>query len=230
MTSFIIISQDKTKRQAYVQEYCIKLEIDKFDITIIEKDNSVKQNTQSISIDDVKHMQKKIFLKPIKSKTKAVILEDSHLLTPEAQNALLKVLEEPPEHTIIMLGANTREALLPTILSRCQIISLEEELLTLSSEERATYIEFINTFPNLSLGEKLKKAELLAKDKDKALAWVEKGILVLRERLLKKINLGSKAPVELALLTAFQKLYTLLKTTNVNPRFAIETTLINPQN
>lgn len=227
MTSFIVISQDKTKRQNYVQEYCTKLQINNFDITIVEKETSVKQNTQSISIDDVKLMQKKIFLKPIKSKTKAVILEDSHLLTTEAQNALLKVLEEPPDHTIIVLATNTKEALLPTIISRCKLIYLEEESLLVSTEETAQLVAFITSFSTLTVGDKLKKAEQLAKDKEKAIEWFGKILLVLRERLLKKLQLGTKAPVETQLLKSFQTVYTLLKTTNVNPRFAIEHAFIS---
>lgn len=227
MTSFIVISQDKTKRQNYVQEYCTKLQINNFDITIVEKETSVKQNTQSISIDDVKLMQKKIFLKPIKSKTKAVILEDSHLLTTEAQNALLKVLEEPPDHTIIVLATNTKEALLPTIISRCKLIYLEEEPLLVSTEETAQLVAFITSFSTLTVGDKLKKAEQLAKDKEKAIEWFGKILLVLRERLLKKLQLGTKAPVEIQLLKSFQTVYTLLKTTNVNPRFAIEHAFIS---
>ncbi len=135
MVSFVIVSTDKKKREAYVQTLAGEEGIDQFDITVLARDTSDKKATQSIGIEDVKQMQKKLFLKPIKSKTKAVIIEEAHLLTPEAQNALLKVLEEPPAHTIILLNTNSKEALLPTILSRCQIIELETEPLKLKEKE-----------------------------------------------------------------------------------------------
>lgn len=54
-----------------------------------------------------------------------VIIEDSHLLTIEAQNALLKLLEEPPAGTCIILTANHEQALLPTIRSRVQSVSVQ---------------------------------------------------------------------------------------------------------
>src|SRR6266403_3287728 len=99
MVSFIIVAKEKKKREAYVKEYATNHAISPFDRTIIEKDTG-KTATQSIGIENIKLIQKKIFLKPMQSKTKLVVIEDAQLLTPEAQNALLKVLEEPPEHTI----------------------------------------------------------------------------------------------------------------------------------
>lgn len=53
-----------------------------------------------------------------------VILEDAHMLTQEAQNALLKTLEEPPQGSIILLTSSQEQALLPTIRSRVQTVKL----------------------------------------------------------------------------------------------------------
>ena len=54
-----------------------------------------------------------------------VIIENAHLLTTEAQNALLKTLEEPPAGSALILTANNAKSLLPTIVSRAQIISVK---------------------------------------------------------------------------------------------------------
>ncbi|HVA96261.1 MAG TPA: hypothetical protein VND99_01280 [Candidatus Acidoferrales bacterium] len=224
MVSFIIIAKEKKKREAYVKEYAAKLKTDPFDITIIEKESS-KKNTQSIGIEDIKIVQEKIFLKPMRSQTKLIIFEDAQLLTTEAQNALLKVLEEPPAHTHIILGTETREALLPTILSRCQIIELEEEQINLSKKTIDELNTFIETLPELSIGARLKHAEQLAKDKDKAIEWIANLILILRKKLLN--NYSAEAPETLDTLKQLQSLHTLLKTTNVNPRFAIEHTFLS---
>lgn len=221
MTSFLIAAQDKAKRLVYSKDFCKKQGIDPVDITLIEKEEDSK-NTQSIGINDVKLMQKKIFFKPIKSKTKAVIIEDAHLLTTEAQNALLKVLEEPPAHTIIVLGAQSKESLLPTIISRCQVITLTPDALKLTPKKEEAYREFITNFPTMSIGEKLKKAELLAKDKEKALIWLGQAITVMHEDLIKDPSNQDT----ITTLKKLQGLYTLLKTTNVNLRFAIEAALL----
>jgi DNA polymerase III delta prime subunit len=246
MTSFVIISTDKQKRLDYAREYCSKLEISEFDITIIDKDTNPKQ--ESIGIEDIKNIQGKIFLKPLRSQTKVIIIDDSQVLTIEAQNALLKVLEEPPSHTIIMLLSESKENLLPTIISRCKIIMLKEKEAKLSEEKSKEYEIFINRLPNLTIGERLKKAELLAKDKDKGIEWIEKLILVLREKM---INSAIPSEVEeshttellkhgsgtrslhagrddiINTLKKLQSLHAILKGTNANPRMAIEETLIS---
>jgi replication-associated recombination protein RarA len=56
---------------------------------------------------------------------RVVIIENSHLLTLEAQNALLKTLEEPPQGTVLILTANNSHTLLPTITSRTQAIAIQ---------------------------------------------------------------------------------------------------------
>ena len=56
---------------------------------------------------------------------RVIIIEHAHLLSGEAQNALLKLLEEPPVGTVLMLTATSGQALLPTIRSRAQAISLQ---------------------------------------------------------------------------------------------------------
>ncbi len=244
MTSFILLSSDPKVQQVYLTTFLKEYEIDPIDITRVTKETSVKQNIQSLGIADVKNMQKQLFLKPIKSKTKAVIIQDAQLLTTEAQNALLKVLEEPPEATIIVLVATSKETLLPTILSRCQMIELQTDNKKLTEKARAGYTEFIVSLENLSIGERLKKAEQLAKDKEKAIVWTENLILILREQLVSEI-LNDTATVrslpcsprfgrveagrqagQVSVLNSLKSLHTLLKTTNVNPRFAIENTLL----
>ena len=154
MTSFVIASKDKNKRLSYTRDYCAKLNIDPFDITFIEKDPESK-NSQSIGIEDIKTIHKKIFLKPFRSATKAIIIDDAHILTPEAQNALLKILEEPPKHTIILLAAESKDAFLPTILSRCQIVEIEEDRTELSDEYLREYKTFIESLTNVSIGDRL---------------------------------------------------------------------------
>ena len=62
-------------------------------------------------------------IKPYSSAYKVYIIDEADKLTEEAQNALLKTIEEPPEYAVFLLLATKREALLPTVLSRCVTIS-----------------------------------------------------------------------------------------------------------
>lgn len=84
------------------------------------------QDKKAISIEDVRELQKFMQLKTIgKARIRrAAIIEQAEHLTTEAQNALLKLLEEPPADTIIILTASHIRALLPTIRSRVQLINL----------------------------------------------------------------------------------------------------------
>ena len=63
-----------------------------------------------------------ILVRPYIGKYKIYLIEDADRMTPEAQNALLKTLEEPPEYGLIFLIASREEGFLPTILSRCVVL------------------------------------------------------------------------------------------------------------
>ena len=75
----------------------------------------------SIKIAQIRKLQTDIIVKPHK-KYKIYIINQAESMTIEAQNALLKTLEEPPEYAIIILITSNKEALLDTIKSRCEII------------------------------------------------------------------------------------------------------------
>jgi DNA polymerase-3 subunit delta' len=85
----------------------------------------VRSDKDSISIDAIRELQRFLQLKTLGSGKlrRAVIIEHAERLTIEAQNALLKLLEEPPEDTLLVLGADNQRGLLPTILSRTQLIT-----------------------------------------------------------------------------------------------------------
>ncbi len=71
-------------------------------------------------IDEIRDLKEGIRFSPVKAKYKVFIIDEAHMLTPAAFNALLKTLEEPPEHAIFILATTEPEKLLPTILSRVQ--------------------------------------------------------------------------------------------------------------
>ena len=81
----------------------------------------IKPDGNSIKIAQVRNMQSDILVKPYKS-YKIYVFDEALKMTVEAQNALLKTLEEPPKYAIIILITNNKESLLDTIKSRCEII------------------------------------------------------------------------------------------------------------
>jgi DNA polymerase-3 subunit gamma/tau len=75
-------------------------------------------------IDDVRELKEAVHTLPYESKQKVYIIDEVHMLTKEAFNALLKTLEEPPEHVVFILATTEEEKLLDTILSRCQVFRM----------------------------------------------------------------------------------------------------------
>ncbi len=71
-------------------------------------------------VDEVRELREGIKFAPAKSKYKVFIIDESHQLTKEAVNALLKTLEEPPPHAIFILATTEAHKMIPTIVSRCQ--------------------------------------------------------------------------------------------------------------
>jgi DNA polymerase-3 subunit delta' len=78
----------------------------------------------ALKIDQVRALQHDLALSPVEGRFRVAILEGMEKATAEASNALLKTLEEPPPHVALVLIAPEAEALLPTIVSRCQPIAL----------------------------------------------------------------------------------------------------------
>jgi len=72
-------------------------------------------------IDDIRELREAVHTVPYESPYKVYIVDEVHMLTKEAFNALLKTLEEPPAHVIFILATTEEEKLLDTIISRCQV-------------------------------------------------------------------------------------------------------------
>ena len=97
----------------------------------------IEPDGNSIKIEQIRYLQKKIQEKPIISEKKIYIIDNADCMTAEAQNCLLKTLEEPPEFaTIILIGSN-ENSFLTTIKSRCMIIHFQ----SLKNEEIKNFLE-----------------------------------------------------------------------------------------
>ncbi len=81
---------------------------------------AVAAGKKEIGIDRVRELKRLMRLQPMLGTTKVAIIDEAPLLTMAAQNALLKMLEEPPDHSLLILVASSPDALLPTVRSRCQ--------------------------------------------------------------------------------------------------------------
>lgn len=74
----------------------------------------------SVGIDEARRVKEFLWRKPAQGTRRTVVIDDAHLLTTEAQNALLKIIEEPPPSALIILVTHDADALSPTVSSRLQ--------------------------------------------------------------------------------------------------------------
>lgn len=214
MRSFIVASKIEEKSLEKAQEICKENKIDKFDIT-------TEAFEKTIGIGDVRKLQKNLFLKPLAGENKALIINAFPGITIESQNALLKVLEEPPLSTFMFLLVENINILLPTILSRCKVIKLEDGKEEINIEEA---IKITQQISSSDIGEKLKLAQDFGKTREEAVAFLEGAIIGLRSVMLNEKNQSVK------LAKVIQKLeegYSAAKNTNVSPRFILEHTLLS---
>ncbi len=100
-------------------------------------------------IDEIRELRERIKLVPSSSEYKVFIIDEVHMLTPEAFNALLKTLEEPPAHAIFILATTEPHKIPATVLSRCQrfdftplgILEMVERLKKISKAEKIKFDE-----------------------------------------------------------------------------------------
>ncbi len=117
-----------------------------------------------ITIGQIRELQREVNLKPLESKRKIYIIEQAEKMTAEASNSLLKTIEEPPPYALIILICSNLEAILPTIISRCQLLkfglintpTLRKALALSKVNLKEDKIELISKLAQGSIGKALK--------------------------------------------------------------------------
>ncbi len=134
--SYLFIGTDGIGKKIIAKEFAknilnLNLELENIpDFEIIEPDG------QSLKIEQIRKIQKKILEAPIRAEKKVYIIDNADLMTIEAQNCLLKTLEEPPEFVVIILIGSIESNFLSTIKSRCTIIKFQD----ISDEDIKKYL------------------------------------------------------------------------------------------
>ncbi len=108
-------------------------------------------------IDSIRELREKVLVPPTIGKYKVYILDEAHMLTVEAFNALLKTLEEPPPHAIFVMATTDVHKMLPTVLSRCQRFDFKR----ITTRQIVEHLKFIAGQEQISLDQGA--AELIAR-------------------------------------------------------------------
>jgi len=124
-------------------------------------DQLVIEPEPSIGIDAIRSAQSFLITPPLKSPQKRIIVSDAHTMTVEAQNSMLKMLEEPQSYAHIILLTLSLDSLLATVQSRCQILKLPNK----PTEASAQAVELALKLDHSTISEKIALAQPLAKSK-----------------------------------------------------------------
>jgi DNA polymerase III subunit delta' len=143
--------------------------------------SQVDEKTGILKIESIRELMRLIALKPFSSRYRIAIFDDFDAAQDRAQDALLKTLEEPPPHAVLILLAESAENIMPTITSRCQIIPLRPVA-------QATVQHYLEIH-----GANEEKASLLARLSSGRIGWAlnalrNENILREREDMLKMLQ------------------------------------------
>jgi DNA polymerase-3 subunit gamma/tau len=119
---------------------CLAISENRF-IDLIEVDAASRTK-----VDDTRQLLENVSYAPSVGRYKIYLIDEVHMLSPQSFNALLKTLEEPPEHVIFLLATTDPHKLLPTVLSRC----LQFHLRDLSPDQIKSHLEYVLTNEEIS--------------------------------------------------------------------------------
>lgn len=210
MQCFILIG-DEGDQAIYLNSYIKDSKIKPFNILRFEK---------KVKIADVKQIIKNLSIKSDYKEKKLVILPSE--ITIDAQNALLKTLEELPEFVEIFILSDSKEKLLPTITSRCKVINLERnhspEIPAVDAQKLESFLYANNLSSQLLFSQEVKDLDNV--------------IIALRNSLILKIqnndseNNNNLYPIY-SFLEKISEYYPYIASNNLNLKFTLEHLLLN---
>lgn len=173
----------------------------------------IPSDKKSIGIEQIRQAVVFVSKKPFLEGNKAVFVPNADKLTIDAQNAFLKVLEEPPEYALIILCSKTQEALLPTVISRCQRVFAHDKQGRVGDSAQKSDLEKVK---KMSVDEKFVWAQETAKEeKEDIVEMLEKWVYEERENLSKNPNAAQN-------INRILEVKKDLEATNVNTRLALD--------
>jgi DNA polymerase III delta prime subunit len=125
--------------------------------------------------------------KPIEGATKVIVLEDVHKITDQAANSLLRLLEDPPEATVLILTTQELDRMLPTVLSRCWAVPFQERAQKDMSQALESVARILQSLPRSFL-EVFRWAAALDKDKEGLEMTLEAMEALYRDRMVRAVS------------------------------------------
>ena len=215
-----IISGSKEFQQQKTTELCAVWGVKPFDIVRCEA------GEERVGIAEVRAFQKNMMLAPLSSSVRVGIIADTETLTVEAQNAMLKILEEPPPHARIICQTTARNMLLPTIISRCVEISQNSNT-NLPDARLNDLKRLLSTLSSDSVGNRLAAIDTITTDRNTAKQYIIDFISV-AEALLRSDSQNSDTVKSLEWAKILRRLLAAKREldANVNPKLVVDSVFL----
>lgn len=218
--AYLFSGQDSSGKRDFAEDMCLLLTEKSFDnnpnLKLIEPDE--EKDLHKIRIESIRDMKSFMSLKPYSSEYKLAIINDADTMTAEAANAMLKILEEPPKKSVIILISSKPRLLPQTILSRCEMVVFPP-VLEVKTDETEKALAELRRAARQSISDRIKYAKQLYEKKN----YTELVNLWLKSLRFQLKDKPSTAPVLRNLLY----LSNIISQPQYNHRIALEKFLIN---
>lgn len=218
--AYLFSGQDSAGKRKFAEEICLLLTEKNFnnnpDLKLLEPDK--ENDIYKIHIEKTRDLKSFMSLKPHSSEYKLAVIDDADAMTTEAANAMLKILEEPPKKSVIILISSKPRSLPQTILSRCETVVFPPELEIITDEMNQALAE-LRKVARQSLADRIKYAKQIY-EKDDYTGLVN---LWLRSLHFQLSNKPASAPILKRLL----RLSHIVSQPQYNHRIALENFFVN---
>ncbi len=217
MHAFLILGKNKEDRDREIASRIAAWKISSWDTIRLTSESP------SIGIESVRDFVRALTQSPLNSPFKVGVIEEIERLTTEAQNALLKTLEEPPPHTYLLAETSAVESLLPTILSRFLLVNLGAGVA--SNEEKNTTKQMLIAIAGSGIANRLQRVDELARSREDGRRLVDAMLTTISTMLHEKdpvIPTHALTRFTRKLLAARSQL-----AVNVNPRLVLDNVFIS---
>ncbi len=170
----IIISTDDSMRQDKIDQILSEM-------SLSENSPLILRMEDKLGIESIKQIKYHLLLRSGEGESKVIIINPADGLTLDAQNALLKLLEEPQGDVVFILGVVKEESLLNTVRSRCQSVNLEIKPSELAADDQKFIEDLLAQEPET----RLEMVEKIENKKD----WLEKLVFYYHQKLKNEAQL-----------------------------------------
>lgn len=222
MHAFLIVGNE-TQRSLKIDALLAERGITTFDRVYAQSESGT-----SIGVSDIRRFTASLSLSPRRSVGQAGIIANGELLTTEAQQAMLKTLEEPPPGTLLYIGISNAPLLLETIVSRCTIVSVSSHQDIAPDDTVAAEVHQLITG---NPGSILHTVSTIGKTRTDLITWIDTAIQSLRIVLISEAKSSNRSPLFIRKTNVLRRLLESKQhlKNNVSPYLLVDRACISAQ-